>query len=211
MTLFGFATAGQKMPTPSDFRNAAKGDATPHFKVNYNKLIQAIHVIATAYPGITHYFLGKALFKADREHVLDYGLPITGGTYRAYKHGPFAEEAIELVKREFVVSTEIANALEAHVEIHRDKTDSKRFVISPKTVEAYPDLSEEQVDYLRQAASDMKGKSFAEVERDTHDEAWEEARTRGEKSIIDTRIWLKGLDDPEKAIEQFSESVQLWS
>jgi hypothetical protein len=216
MNIFGFNTGknanpveGQQQLSESIHNVANVEQSIPLFAVNYDKLIQAIHVAASAWPGISHYFLGKALFKADKEHLLDYGRPITGGHYKAYQYGPYAVEAIELVKGEGFVPPEISHELDERIETSQCY---KSIIIKPRGDSLYPDLSEEEVDYIRNAVGDVRQKDFRTVANETHeDPAWKEAWEKRPYSVMDIRTWLNELKNPEKASEQLTESVQFWS
>lgn len=216
MKFLGFST-GKDATTGKDpqqladaLRHAAGKDLTiPRFTVNYDKLIQAIHVAASAWPGISHYFLGKALFKADKEHVLDYGRPITGGHYKAYQYGPYAVEAIELVKGEGFVPPEISHELDERIETRQIH---KSIHIIPRGDSLYPDLSEEEIEYIQKAVGGLRQKDFGTVANETHDDpAWKEAWDKRPWGVMDIRAWLTELENPERASEQLSESVQFWS
>lgn len=68
------------------------------FKLNKAKSVEAIDFLASQWPGITQYFLGKIFYFADKEHYLDWGRPISGDFYVAMKHGPVPSRIYDLLK-----------------------------------------------------------------------------------------------------------------
>jgi uncharacterized phage-associated protein len=70
-----------------------------HFRFNVGKAIQAAHVLLELEGGRMSYFrLLKLLYIADRESIMETGLPITFAHGYALRHGPIPSEIYDLVK-----------------------------------------------------------------------------------------------------------------
>ena len=61
------------------------------FTFKPRKLSSAIAYLAEQKPGLTNHRIGALLFLADKQHLLEFGRPITGDRYYALKHGPEPE------------------------------------------------------------------------------------------------------------------------
>ena len=85
------------------------------FNFDWQKTVDAIEFLAQQKPGMTQYYIGKLLFFADREHIMDYGRPITGDRYVAMEHGPVPSAVRNLLNGEY--PDEVADRLEERVVI----------------------------------------------------------------------------------------------
>ncbi len=97
------------------------------FRVNWEKALQAIDFIATRRAGLTQYYIGKILFFADRDHLLDFGRPITGDKYVAMEHGPVPSAIRDLLKLDSDYPDDLLNALSERVTIEHDGNLQKVF------------------------------------------------------------------------------------
>src|SRR5947208_11944301 len=68
------------------------------FNFNETKTIEALVLVADQWPGITPFFVAKVLFFADRNHLRDYGRPVTGDLYIAMADGPVPSRAYDVLK-----------------------------------------------------------------------------------------------------------------
>lgn len=173
------------------------------FTINYNKAIEAIDWIARQRPGITQYYIGKVMFFADREHLLDFGRPISGDRYLAMEHGPVPSVIRDLLKRDSDYPDEVIDHLSSRVIIRDD--GNKRKVTSLGSNE-FPSLSETDRAYLSSAIESYADLSFSELKRISHlDPAYSAAWERmGNANEMDMRLWLNDLEDPEVALEQYT-------
>src|SRR5258708_37156181 len=79
---------------------SGEAGATRMIRFNFNetKTVEAITFIAERWQGITPFFLAKVLFFADRDHLREYGRPVTGDRYIAMTDGPVPSRVYDLVK-----------------------------------------------------------------------------------------------------------------
>ncbi|MEQ1715723.1 MAG: Panacea domain-containing protein, partial [Hyphomicrobium sp.] len=97
------------------------------FRINWAKVVEAIDFVATLKPGVTQYYIGKILFFADREHLLDYGRPITGDRYVAMEHGPVPSAIRDILKADSDGPDDLLAHLHNRVVIDHDENRQKIF------------------------------------------------------------------------------------
>lgn len=174
------------------------------FRFNWQKAIQAIDFIAQKKPGITQFYIGKVMFFADREHVLDYGRPITGDRYVAMEHGPVPSAIRDLLKVDSGYPDEMIEVLHSRIGI---KHEGNKQHIYSKGNSAFPNLSGSDKEYLENALNTYGSMSFTELKRISHQDpafnaAWE---MLGNANEMDIELWLDDFDDPEVAKTQLFE------
>jgi uncharacterized phage-associated protein len=175
-----------------------------HFRVNWDKVIEAIDFVATLKPGVTQYFIGKILFFADREHLLDYGRPITGDRYVAMEHGPVPSAIRDILKADSDSPDDILTGLYDRVVIEHEANKQKVF---SKGAGAYEHLSGSDREYLA-AATETYGKmTFGELKRASHEDiAYVEAWDRpGGANEMNVQLWLGEFDDPAAVASEIEE------
>lgn len=178
------------------------------FRIDIEKCIQGVHWLAEKQPGITQYYIGKVFFFADREHLLDWGRPITGDRYVAMEHGPVPSSIYDLLKDTSGEPDEIVDALTQRVDIISE--GNKRHVY-PKDGDnsAFSALSNTDKEYLVDALSTYGKMAFGELKRLSHlDRAFKEAWANpGVNNEMDIRFWFDA-DDPQqqRALQQLQES-----
>lgn len=183
---------------------------TIRFKLDPAKAVQAIHFLAAHKPGITQYYVGKVLFFADREHLLDWGRPITGDRYIAMEHGPVPSFVRDVLKDPSDEPDEIADDLGGRLEIRPD--GNKRQVYSRRNEPADFDLlSHSDREYLLTSLERYGSMSFGKLRALSHEDAaysaaWAQA---GISNEMDVRLWLADLDDKDAAIEQIVERSEI--
>lgn len=167
------------------------------FNFDWEKTVDAIEFLAQQKPGMTQYYIGKLLFFADREHIMDYGRPITGDRYVAMEHGPVPSAVRNLLNGEY--PDEVADRLEDRVVI---ETNGNKQHVYPKGTEPSPLLSGSDREYLIDAVNKYAHLSFGELKEISHEdpayiEAWERIGTAANEMNVE--IWLGELDNPEIA------------
>lgn len=70
------------------------------FRVNQEKVVEALAWLAVKQPGITPYYVAKILYFADKAHLNRYGRPVLGDRYIAMEHGPVPSLAYDLIKHD---------------------------------------------------------------------------------------------------------------
>lgn len=165
------------------------------FRVDWAKVVEAIDFVAALKPGVTQYYIGKILFFADREHLLDYGRPITGDRYVAMEHGPVPSAIRDILKADSDSPDDILAQLHGRVVIDHDENLQKVF---SKGVGEFPSLSGSDREYLKIATSKYGAMSFGELKRISHeDPAYEDAWQRlGNANEMNIELWFAELGDP---------------
>lgn len=181
--------------------------AMTRFRVNWPKVIEAIDFIASRKPGVTQYYIGKIFFFADREHLLDFGRPITGDRYVAMEHGPVPSAIRDILKADSDSPDELLGALHDRVAIEHDA--NKQMVYS-KGLDDFRELSGSDKEYLAHAIDKYGAMSFGELKRVSHEDpayadAWEKAGNNNEMNI---ELWFGELGDPEAVKERVKEFVR---
>jgi uncharacterized phage-associated protein len=153
------------------------------FKPKFDKIVELLVYLASKRPHADHYQAVKFLYLADREHLNEYGRPITFETYFALRYGPVATHAFDMIKGN-------KTALK--------KAGIDKLPIKIKELEGiyYLDAAEREVDFDLFSKSDIKifdkiirkygKKSFGELYDLTHSHfayknAWDR---RGNKKSI---------------------------
>lgn len=170
------------------------------FSFDWEKAIDAIEFLAAQRPGLTQYYIVKLLFFADREHLLDYGRPITGDRYVAMEHGPVASAVLNMLNGEY--PDEVADRLEERVAI--EVRGNKKHVFA-RGGEHPSRLSGSDRAYLLDAVEKYADMSFGELRDVSHGdpawvEAWERLGTAANEMKIE--LWLNQFEDPDVAKAQ---------
>lgn len=174
------------------------------FQFDWEKAIQAIDFVASLQPGLTQYYIGKVMFFADREHLLDFGRPITGDKYVAMEHGPVPSAIRDLLKTDSGYPDEILDALNARVDI---KVDGNRQHVYSRNADDYPRLSGSDKAYLQASLQKYGKMSFSLLKSISHkDPAYEAAWAKsGAANEMDIELWFDGFDNPDLAKAQLRE------
>lgn len=148
------------------------------FRINYDKCIQGIALLAAKQPRITQYYIGKVFFFADKEHLLDWGRPISGDQYVAMDHGPVPTVIYDMLKDDAGLPDEINEDLARWVTITPNGNKREVTVGDNQKRADYPALSQAEQETLLVALKRYGHMSFNELRRITHDEraykdAWE--------------------------------------
>jgi len=175
------------------------------FRVSHEKCIQGIHWLARHRPGITQYYIGKVFFFADKEHLLDWGRPISGDRYVAMEHGPVPSLIYDLIKDTSGEPDELVDELSSRVEIVARGTT--RHVYSKADEAEFPDLSETDKEYLLDALHKYGNMHFDELKRLSHeDPAYNEAwALPGLNNEMNVRLWFGDDNNGKLALEQLKE------
>jgi len=147
------------------------------FNFDEAKAIETLVYIASAWPKITPFYLSKVLFIADRDHLRQFGRPVTGDAYIAMDNGPVPSRIYDIIKGEldfFGNPTAIDEALTIDEKARYHEITAKR--------KANTDLlSETDIAALDNAIEFCRGKSFTHLSSLTHQEpAWLHAQRNAE-------------------------------
>lgn len=174
------------------------------FKVNPEKVIEALAWLAERKPGITPYYAAKVLYFADKEHLNRFGRPILGDTYIAMEHGPVPSLAYNLVKGdEFEAPDLLEKAAQAFL-VDRNAKHARLYTREHHVVDL--DLfSKTDLECLERAVKLYGTMPWPELRALTHeDPAWAEADVN---APMDFARMLEGNDDERAtAIEEIGET-----
>ena len=67
------------------------------FEFKPEKFLNSVAFFAENCPGATKKKICKLLYYADKEHLLNYGRPVTGDTYYRLPHGPIPTKGLDLL------------------------------------------------------------------------------------------------------------------
>lgn len=171
------------------------------------KAIEAIDFIAHLKPGITQYYIGKIIFFADREHLIDYGRSITGDRFVAMEHGPVPSAIRDILKSDSGSPDEFLDYLDERVVI--EHKGNKQHIYSKEKRE-YPSLSGSDKEYLEKAFADYNKMSFSDLKQVSHEDpayiaAWEKS---GNANEMDMDLWIdRWVENPEVAKRQLHEQI----
>jgi len=177
------------------FTRSQGGAPQIRFRINYDKCLEGIQLLAARYPGITQYYIGKVFFFADREHLRDWGRPISGDRYVAMQHGPVPSTIYDLLKDTSGEPDEIVDSLLRRVSV---RTDGNRIqVFSRENTPNFRALSRTDEEYLRDSLATYGHMSFESLKNLSHqDPAYEAAWSEpGLNNEMDVRLWFE--DSPE--------------
>jgi uncharacterized phage-associated protein len=187
----------RKRPTP------------PKFRLNMERSVEAIDFIASQWPGVTQYYLSKILYFSDRDHLLDWGRPISGDSYFALEHGPVPSRIYNLLKPG---SEEAGDWIELFGSRVETKIDGSKVLMFSRGANEFGALSSTDMGYLKDWTSRLRQLSFTAVEDLAHKElAWIEAwdRRQGNSSEMDLRLWVDEQDpDKDLARAQLAETAR---
>lgn len=182
-------------------------DTPLRFKLNNQKCVQGIQLLAAHNPGITQYYIGKVFFFADRKHLKDWGRPISGDRYVAMEHGPVPSHIYDLVKSGSGEPDEIEDDLYRRIITVRD--GNKICVFAKNNAPEIDALSKTDKDYLVWSLEKYKGKSFTYIKNESHeDPAYEAAWSLpGLNNEMDVSHWfdseqLRYLRDNSSAVRK---------
>lgn len=101
------------------------------FIFDAKKCIEAIHFLAMHARGVLLTHLGRILFLAEREHLLDWGRPIFGDSYRAVDQQPVPVNTFALINNGLSKPGEISDLFSTRIHV---RTHNTEIVLYPKNV-----------------------------------------------------------------------------
>jgi hypothetical protein len=128
------------------------------------KALEVILWLAKASPEIDIYHVVKAAFYADKYHVNKYGRPISGDEYQADMYGPLGQCIYGLLKHEPLKML----ALDTNGPL--PFTLGSKWRVFPEREANARLLSESDIEALGYGLEQVRGKSFDDLVRMTHDE-----------------------------------------
>jgi uncharacterized phage-associated protein len=217
----GFAVAQSGGPSPAEQVSndvrvplPSPPGAQLRFGLNKRRAVEAIDFLAMQQPGITHYYICKVLFLADREHLRDHGGLITGDRYLALAHGPVPARIYDLLMPDSIEEAEWLTLLHGRISA---SVDGSAMQFYSRGRDHFPNLLRTHREYLWRFAREIRPLSFWSVADLAHqDEAWKMAwALPGNDNQMDLGYWLAG-DDPRHrpalaALKEANLSVDRWT
>lgn len=180
--------------------------ARVRFKINYEKCIQGMQFLASKKPGITQYYVGKVFFFADREHLLDWGRPISGDRYVAMEHGPVPSGIYNLVKNDFGMPDELLDLMRDRILFESEHNKIYLFANDEKL--DFSALSGSDMEYLADLLTTYGNMSFGKLREISHrDAAYEAAwRNAGMNNEMNPHYWLAELGDADAVLSSLMDT-----
>lgn len=126
---------------------------------------------------VDYYHLMKILYLAERQHLAKWGEKITSDDYYALPHGPVPTRIYDSLKN---VKEGKENFLSDVIAVDQDSPK-----VTPLRTPDMDYLSKSEIEALDNAIAKNIVKSFAELERMTHDEYYNKALVNGRKMSVE--------------------------
>jgi uncharacterized phage-associated protein len=171
------------------------------FKMNWQKAVEGVHLLASIQRGISPYYVAKIFFYADKEHMMDWGRSICGDFYVAMENGPVPSNVYNLIKREPFIEDDIIADFDSRI----DKQDRNMF---SKREYSQVALSKTDIDYLTRAEKLYGHMSFGALKELVHKEkawreAWESRISAAPRVDLESMI-DEQIEDREKLIQEIA-------
>lgn len=179
------------------------------FKLDWEKLIQAIDYVAAQKPGLTQFYISKIIYLADKEHLLDYGRPVSGDKIVAMQDGPVPSATLNAVKLdEEHVPKDVLELFRSRLET---RVFGKKYLTYSRGSEEFSKLSGSDKEYLADAVEKYGNMGWDDLWNLVHDDpaykrAWENRGESGSVSM-DISIWLAEFKNQKLAIRQLAETA----
>jgi uncharacterized phage-associated protein len=94
------------------------------FRVNQDKVLEALVFVAQSRPTIDVFHVCKVLYFADKKHLNAYGRPILGDKYLALDQGPVPSLVYDMIERdERYINTELLEKLSRSLSYYKSAKD----------------------------------------------------------------------------------------
>ena len=154
---------------------------------------KAIAALQTHGRHASQYDIVKTLFLADREHLNEWGRPITYDNYKAMEHGPVPSVAYDLLKNnEFIMRKHTIDVLPWTGTPVRGGHGKREYELNSPLDQWLHPLSESDLEALERAAANVSSMTFGQIRRLTHeDPAYLDAWPNGaQKGAYDMKLGL---------------------
>lgn len=153
------------------------------YKPKFDKIVELLVYLAAKRPRVDHYQAVKFLYLADREHMNEYGRPITFETYYALPYGPVATHALDMIKGDRAT---LKKAGIDRLPIKIEKLDNSYILYGPEREVDLDLFSKSDLKIFDKIIKKYGKKSFAELYDLTHSHhaykaAWDK---RGSKKAV---------------------------
>lgn len=155
------------------------------------KALEVILWLSHECRGIDFYRLVKACFFADKYHLAKYGRPIVGDVYRAAWYGPLPQAIYGLLRHEPMEILALGNRGPLPFKV------DEGYCVHPEREPNLDRLSESDIEALRHGLSQVAGKSFDALVRETHRDP---AYVNAHSGVMDYRDFIPD-SDPQKRLK----------
>lgn len=174
------------------------------FPINWQKCIEGIHLLADRQPGITPFYVSKIFFFADKQHLLDWGRPVSGDRYIAMENGPVPSGVYDIIKKnEFLADTLL------------DEFDNRIRKQGRRLYPRYPfqecALSRSDIQALEEALSRYSSMSFGALSHLSHQEpSWQDAWEKsGISNEMDPLLLIdETVEERDELIEEIKQKTK---
>jgi uncharacterized phage-associated protein len=152
-----------------------------YFNIDIDKSIEASLYILNKLESCDIHKLFKILYFSEKNHLADYGRPITGDYYVAMKNGPVPSFIYDVVK--------YVRGDKSYLSIDRDVLSDFDVVegmyIGAKREANIEFLCDSDIECLDRAIRENKDLSFHQLTKNAHDYVWDKANANGEINPLD--------------------------
>lgn len=122
------------------------------------------------------------MYFADQFHLKNYGQPLTGDSYIAMPYGPVPSFLYDVFKASEKGNSPFMEAMELSNLFMVKREDEIPWVSANHPVN-FDELSQSNLEVLKQSMAENQGLSFEVLVKKSHDEAWEKAEQQAEPEI----------------------------
>jgi uncharacterized phage-associated protein len=167
------------------------------FQLDPEKIVNALSLVATRCPRATKMKVCKLLYFADKEHLLQYGRPITGDTYVRMTYGPTPSTGLNLMRG--MAASRLTAMFQGKIAIHgnevRPLTSPDLRVFSRSDLRVLEEISERYGKY-----------NAAQLSKLSHQEAaWIKTPANG---LIDFELMFEGRPDAAMTLRLLKEEYE---
>lgn len=134
------------------------------FEIDKHKAKASLLYIVANIPNIDKHKLYKILYFAEQYHLVKYGRPITGDAFIKMDYGPVPS----------YVKDKVENKLD-----NDGAVETMGIIVIANEYPDMDELSESDVECLDVSIAENKEKTFAQLTKDSHKEAWLNATNTG--------------------------------
>lgn len=152
------------------------------FNVDKEKTLNAALLILEKLGQADYHKIFKILYFAERQHLKNYGQPLTGDSYQAMPYGPVPSFLYDIFKASENQSSPFSEALElsrAFTVTRHDKIPCVTPNFKPDTDE----LSESNIEAILKSIEENCQLTFKEITEKSHDSAWAKAEKAAETEM----------------------------
>ena len=170
-----------------------------NFPLKKDKVIECILHLTTKGLELTSYRVVKLLYLADREHLREFGRPISFDRYVAMENGPVASYAYDVMKGLKRSGTNVEDLPFSVVKI-----GGRKYAQDPKRAINRKLFSRSDLQILDETCHKYGGWTFSQLYHETHkheayDKAWKNRSSNADAMRFED--FFEGMENQDKLIE----------